>query len=484
MLRLLHCALSLCALTAPALASQAEAVDDLSDRVDALFAEWDRDDAPGAVVGVYRGGEVAYARGYGSANLDLGVPLTPRTVLRIGSISKMFVGMCIALLAEEGALDLDDDVRKHLPEMPDHGSPITLRHMLHHTSGIREYLTLVELIGKPEGGGYAYTTPELTAMLARQEALNFAPGEGYSYSNSNYFLLSEVVTRVSGMKTSAFAKERMFDPLGMTSTRFSDDPTAIIPNRGWGYSEADGGGYRMDILLSEVIGDLGVVTTVEDFLHWDNNLRSNRLGAGSHELLDAMLTRGRLNDGEELDYGLGISHGEYRGLPTIGHGGSAVGYVAQYMQFPEHDLSVAVFSNDSSFSTGRLARQVADIYLEGELGQAPAPRERGDWGGRSSRERSEPVELSAEELRAYAGAYYSRELHYVYPLEVRDGALVLEVRGRSHHLTPLGDGAFNWRRRSMEFEHDDSGAPSGFSLSDGEVRDLWFRRVKNPLPTD
>ena len=481
MLQVLPGTLVLLALSSVATARQADAVDTPSERVDALFAEWDRDDAPGAVVGVYRGGELAYARGFGVANLDLGVPLSPQSALRIGSISKMFVGMCVALLAEEGALDLDDDVRSHLPELPDYGVPITLRHMLHHTSGIREYLTLVELIGKPEGGGYAYTPPELTAMLARQEALNFVTGEEYSYSNSNYFLLSEVVTRVSGMKTSAFAKQRIFDPLGMTSTRFSDDPDAIVPDRAWGYSRADGGGYRMNILLSEVIGDLGVVTTVEDFLHWDQNLRNNKLGAGSPDLLATMLTRGRLNDGEELDYALGISHGEHRGRPTLGHGGSAVGFVAQYVQYPEDDLAVTVFSNDSSFRTGRLAQQVADIYLGVELAEAAAPRERGEW---SRRERPETSPPPLEDLQVYAGHYYSRELHYVYALEVEEGALQLSLRGRTRALTPLGDGAFRWGGRRLQFELDERGVATGFDLNDGEVRGLHFQRVTTPYPTD
>jgi CubicO group peptidase (beta-lactamase class C family) len=472
---------ALCALTAPAVSCQVDPGDEFAERVDALFAEWDRNDAPGAVVGVYRSGAIVHARGYGIANLDLGVALSPQTVLRIGSISKQFVAMCIVLLAEEGALELDDDVRTYLPQLPDHGAPITLRHMLHHTSGIREYLTLVELIGKPEGGGYAYTPRELVQMLARQEALNFAPGEEYSYSNSNYFLLSEVVARISGMKTSAFAKQRIFAPLGMANTRFSDDPSAIIPNRGWGYSKIEGGGYRMDILLSEVIGDLGVVTTVEDFFLWDQNLRSNRLGAGSRELLDTLLTRGRLNNGEPLDYALGISHGEYRGRRTLGHGGSAVGYVAQYLQFPDDDFAVTVFSNDSSFRTGRLARQVADIYLADQLGEAEAPRSWPDW---PSSERPQPVALSPTELQAFAGDYYSSELHYVYALEVRADALELELRGRQHSLTPLGADAFRWGWRRLQFELADNGVATGFALSDGDVQGIRFRRVPDPLPTD
>ncbi len=480
MMRPIAVALVVSVLSAPLATGQESARDE---RVDALCAEWDRDDAPGAVVGVYRGGELVHARGYGSANLDLGVPLTPRTVLRIGSISKQFVAMCIVLLAEDGALELDDDVREHLPELRDYGAPITLRNLLHHTSGIREYLSLLELIGKPEGSGHPVTPRELLELIARQEALVHAPGEEHSYSNSNYFLLSEVVTRVSGTKTSAFAKARIFDPLAMTSTRFSDDPTAIVPNRAWGYSPLDGGGYRMDILLSEIVGDLGVVTTVEDFLQWDRTLRHDRLGSGSLDVLATMLTRGRLSDGEELDYALGIEHGSYRGLRTLGHDGAAVGYVSEYLQFPDHDLSIVVFANDSSFGPGRLARRIAELYLADRFTE-PAPPPRGRGERRPRRERPGPVALSPEQLETFAGDYYGRELHYVYPIAVRGDALVLEVRGRSHALEPLGDGVFRWGGRRLEFDMAESGTATGFGLSDGDVRNIRFRRVTNPLPTD
>ena len=159
--------------------------------------------------------------------------------------------------------------------MPDYGNQITIRHLLHHTSGIREYLTLVNLIGKPEGSVFGYTTRELVELLSRQQNLNFEPGSQFSYTNSGYFLLAEIITRVSGMKASAFAQENIFEPLGMTQTRFYDDPNAIIRNQAFGYSLNRDGGYRLDILRSDVIGDLGVITTVEDFLHWDNNFYEN-----------------------------------------------------------------------------------------------------------------------------------------------------------------------------------------------------------------
>lgn len=457
---------------------QAYPTTNLTAQVDELFAEWDTVDSPGAVVGIFRGGRIIYARGYGVANLDYGIPLMPQSVLRIGSISKQFVAMCIAILAEQEELSFDDDIRTYLPEMPDYGEPITIRHLLHHTSGIREYLTLVELIGKPEGSVFGYTTRELLDLLARQLELNFRPGDRFSYTNSGYFLLAEIVTRVSGMAASAFAHEHIFDPLGMKNTRFYDDPDAIIPNLSMGYSPKRDGGYRLDILRSEVIGDLGVVTTIEDFLRWDNNFYDSRLGKGTQDLIETMFMRGRTNDGDELSYALGLEFGSYRGLRTMGHGGSAVGYVAEYLQFPDQRFSVVILSNLSSFRPGRLARKIADLYLADQLEEPPVSRDQ----ARPRAARPEVVALPIDELQAFAGDFYSDELDYFYSFQVREGNLQIEVRGNRTDLVPYVGGRFGWGRRELTFLRDDNGAVSGFTLDAGNVRNLKFRRVESRVP--
>jgi len=451
---------------------------DLTARVDELFAQWDTEGSPGAAVGIFQDGQITYARGYGVANLDYGIPLGPQSVLRIGSISKQFVAMCIAILAEQGKLSFDDDIRTYLPEMPDYGEPVTIRHLLHHTSGIREYLTLVTLIGKPEGSGFGYTTRELVDLLARQQELNFSPGDRFSYTNSGYFLLAEIITRVSETKASAFAQENVFDPLGMNSTRFYDDPDAIIQNQAMGYSPKRDGGYRLDILRSEVIGDLGVITTVEDLLRWDNNFYDNQLGAGTQELIETMFTRGRTDDGEELSYALGLEFGSYRGVRTISHGGSAVGYVAEFLQFPDHRFSIVILSNSSSFRPGRLARQIADLYLADELAEGPVSSNE----PRPRPARPEAVTLSMEELEAFAGDFYSDELDFFYSLQVREGSLQLELRGNRTDLAPYSGDRFGWGRRELTFQRNDNGGVSGFTLDAGNVRNLTFRRVESRVP--
>lgn len=442
--------------------------------VDELFAAWDEPDSPGAAVGVFRDGRIVYAQGYGSANLDYGIPMSPQTVLRTGSLTKQFVAMGIALLAEQGKLDPDDDIREYLPEMPDYGTPITLKHLLHHTSGIREYLTLVSLIGKPEGSGYVYTPEGLLAMLARQKALNFEPGERYEYSNSGYFLLAEVIARVSGTSAGTFLEEHVFEPLGMDDTRLHDDPDAVIRNRGVGYSPADSGGFRLDILRLEVVGDLGVITSVEDFVKWDRNFYENRLGKGSPELLQTVLTPGTLNDGERIDYAWGLRAGRYRGLETIYHSGSAVGYVAYYLRFPDQAFSVVVLSNLSRFSPERSAKRIADVYLAEHFGDRPVPAV-------EEPSAEEPVPsrpLTPSEARAYAGSYYSEELDVVYRLSRIDDGLELSVNALSGPITAIADDRLRWGG-GVEFlvTRSENGDVTGFTVQSESVRGLRFTRV-------
>ncbi|GAH50703.1 unnamed protein product, partial [marine sediment metagenome] len=220
------------------------------------------------------------------------------------------------------------------------------------------------------------------------------PGDEYSYSNSGYFLLSEIVSRVSGLETSAFAKKYIFDPLGMNNTHFHDAPNMIVKNRAYGYSPKKEDGYRLDILRLKVIGDLGVFTTIKDFLKWDQNFYENKLGDGNQNLINMMLSRGKLNSGEVIPYAFGLNISRYGGLRIVSHGGSAVGYQAQYMQFPDQRFSVVILSNLSNFSTGRIARKIAELYLVDQFTESPTPRQR----QRPQGERPKPVKLTSSEV--------------------------------------------------------------------------------------
>ncbi|NOR21262.1 MAG: serine hydrolase, partial [Candidatus Aminicenantes bacterium] len=276
------------------------------------------------------------------------------------------------------------------------------------------------------------------------------------------------------LKTSAFAKKYIFDPLGMNNTHFHDDPNMIVKNRAYGYSPKKKGGYRLDILRLKVIGDLGVFTTVEDFLKWNQNFYDNTLGDGTQDLINVMLTRGKLNNGEVIPYAFGLNISHYGGLKTISHGGSAVGYQAQYMQFPEQRFSIVVLSNLSNFSTGRIASKIADLYLADQFTESPTPRQR----ERPRGERPKPVKLSSSQLQTYVGNYYSDELDITYTLDVENNNLVLKLRETSSFLTAYSTDNFGWGRRGLEFTRDREKRINGFILQAGRVKNLKFQKIR------
>ena len=265
--------------------------------VDAIFAAWDKSGSPGVALAVLHDGKVVYEKGYGRANLEHDIPITPETVFYIGSVSKQFAAAAIALLAHRGALSLDDDIRKHVPEVPDFGSTITIRHLVHHTSGLRDYLALREIAGEPPDGtfGDAY----VLALISRQKALNFPPGTEHLYSNSGYFLLSVIVKRVSGKSLRQFAAENIFQPLGMSSAQFRDDHTLPIKNRADGYAPGVGGnGFRISNPNFDVVGAGGVYITIRDFLAWAENFYAPKIG--DRTWLDLLQTPGKLSSGAPL----------------------------------------------------------------------------------------------------------------------------------------------------------------------------------------
>ena len=427
----------------------------LADRTDRLFAEWDKPDSPGCALAVIREGEIAYKKGYGMADLERNVPLSPRSVFDLASTSKQFVAMCILLLAEQGKLSLDDDIRCHIPEMPDYGEPITLRHLVHHTSGIRDYLELMTLCGMRLENDYY--EEEIIALLARQKALNFRPGEEYLYSNSGYFLLGEIVKRVAGQSLNDFACEQIFQPLGMDHTRFYDDFTMIVPDRAIGYAPRDGGGYGTELYHFDLVGDGGLLSSVEDLFLWDQNFYENKLGGGGPELIDRMLTRGTLKDGKALSYAFGLELGQYRGLPTVSHGGSWAGYRSDIIRFHEQRFSVIYLSNLSTFKPTALAKQVADLYLEGQYkGEASGP------GGEI------PLASAPADLRYRAGDFVNPKTGTVLKLSVVDGKLtVSHPSGLIFQIVPTAEDRFRSVDAPVDlaFAFEESSAGGAMRLS-------------------
>lgn len=342
-----------------------KAGDTITSRVDKLFEEWDRKDSPGCALAVIKNGKIIYKNAYGMADLERGVPLNTASLFDIASTSKQFVACCILLLEEEGKLSLDDNIRKYFPNMPDYGKPVTVRHLVHHTSGVRDYLGLMSLAGMPAENDYPEA--QILELICRQKALNFDPGEDHLYSNSGYFLLGEIVKQASGKSCGDYAKEKIFKPLGMNATHFYDDFTRVVKNRALGYFPKSKGVYGNAVFLFDLVGDGGVLTSVEDMFLWDQNFYNNKLGKGGPGLIKKMQTRGKLNNGKTLDYAFGLGINKYKGLNTVRHGGAWAGYRAQLIRFPDQQFSVVCLANLGGFNPDRLVLKVADIYLEKEF---------------------------------------------------------------------------------------------------------------------
>jgi len=327
--------------------------------IDAIFAEWDRDDSPGCALAVIQDGQVAYACGYGTANLEHGVPISPDSIFHVASISKQFTDMCVALLAADGVLSLDDDIREYVPEVPDYGATITIRHLIHHTSGLRDMWDLLRLAGWRSDD--LINEADMLWVASRQTAPNFRPGDEYLYSNTGYALLALIVGRVSGKSLRELAHERIFERLGMMSTHFHDNHTEIVKGRTQAYEPCKDGGLRISIPVFDVVGTTSLFTTVEDMARWDDNFNHRRVGGDA--LVEQMLTPGRLNNGGPMSYGFGLQIHAYRGLPIVEHSGADAGYRAHYLRFPDARLAVVCLCNLSTMTPRTLALEVADLVL-------------------------------------------------------------------------------------------------------------------------
>jgi CubicO group peptidase (beta-lactamase class C family) len=338
-----------------------------SQKVDQLFATYDKPDSPGCSVGVIRDGKFLYRKAYGQASLELGVPLTSQSVFYMASVSKQFTAAAVVLAAEKGFLSLDDDIHKYIPELPDFGHRITLRQMLHQTSGFRDFFALQYLSGHDEKD--LSSPDQVLKLILRQKALNNVPGNEFVYSNSNYFLLGLAIQRSTGQSLAKFAAEQIFKPLGMSSTRFYDDNKVVVPGRVAAYDAAKDGGFLVDWSTNfEIVGSGGLMSTVDDLLLWDDNFYADRLGNGT--LVRELKSHGRLNNGQEVNYGMGLWLASYRGLATVEHSGGTFGYGTELLRFPEQRFSVVALCNLATIDVEELARKVADLYL-GDQFQPP-----------------------------------------------------------------------------------------------------------------
>jgi CubicO group peptidase (beta-lactamase class C family) len=432
--------------------------------VDAIFSDLTKPGSPGCAVGIYRDGKIIYAKGYGLANIEDKVPITPDTVFDIASISKQFVAASILLLVMQGKLRLSEDVRKYIPELPDYsavgGRKITILDMLSHSSGLRDYPSLFLLSGiHPDN---VTTDRDALASILRQKNLNFRPGTDWQYSNSGYFLLALIVKQVSGKSLKEFAQENIFQPLGMTHTQFRNDHTALIPQRSLAYDQAENGDYKLDVPYFEEAGSGQLHTSIGDFQRWDENFYSGSVGG--KDFATQMEQPAKLNDGTAVAYAKGLFIGNYRGVRTVWHSGASGGYRAYYLRFPEQHFSVVCLCNRAGLDRERRAREVADLYLAEAL---------------KPKANTSNLSLTPAELKALTGTYRDALRQEVWRVSEEGGKLRVEFEGSLLQLRPLSATQFVTVGYPIEiqlrFEPARGGAPRRL------VIDTWDQR---PLPAE
>ena len=434
---------------------------DAAQQVDAVFAGWSSAGSPGCAIGVAQDGLVVLSRAYGMADLEHDIPNTPATIFEAGSVSKQFTAAAVLMLALDGKLSLDDDVRKYLPEVPDLGRRITIRHMLTHTSGLRDWGSVAEMSGWGRERR-THTHAHVLDIVSRQSALNFDPGTEFSYCNTGYNLAAIIVGRVSGMPFAEFTRKRIFEPLGMSQTQWRDDYRRIVKNRSTAYSVRDGQ-VRSLRPIEDVHGNGGLLTTVGDLLTWNLALAESRFGAAFAKMQNE---RGRLNDGTAIGYAAGLFVSDFAGVPAVTHGGATAGYRAFLARYPEQGLSLALLCNASNVSGDGIGGRIARVYL----GNAAKP---------PSDPQAYPVPL--EELSKKAGLYRDVRSGDPLRLEVADGKL--KAVGWTA-LTPTAPLEFQAGADGprVVFEEASSGGKPGFKVVDDGSRDRRFESVAAVAP--
>ena len=415
--------------------------------------------APGCAAAVSLNGETVFEKAFGLADLEHNVPNTPQTIFESGSVAKQFTAAAIVLLHQDGKLHLDDPVMKHIPELPDYGYPLTIRHLLNHTSGLRDWGSVMSLTGA--GRGDRVITQDLALdVITHQRGLNFTPGAEYSYSNSGYNLAAIIVERVSKQKFPAFVEERLFKPLGMKNSSWRDDYQRIVPGRAQAYSRQGAGPWRLNMPFMNVYGNGGMLTTVGDWMKWNAMFESKSLGA---PLVSALETQGVLNDGRKIAYALGLEIGTHKGLKEVAHGGATAGYQTFLTRYPDNKVSIGVMCNGTSPGAGAIAEAITDEIF------GPYPETA----------KTEPPKVPEDELKKFAGIWRSEKTHFPARFIIENGV----SRFSGARLVPMGAGQFAFGDNRLKFTFDKDGKPISAETvdSDGEVR--RFAPAKEWTPT-
>ena len=365
-------------------------------------------EGPGCQVSVSRNGQLIFSKAWGMADLERKKPLTTNSILEAGSVSKQFTAAAILLLEQQGKLSLDDDIRKYIPEMPDYGTPIRLRQMLHHTSGLRDWGSIAEMTGWPRSTKF-YTNEDALEIIVRQKHLNNKPGDEFLYSNSNYNLFAIIVKRVSGLTLAAFTRKYIFEPATMTHTQWRDDPNRIVPNRAIAYDKLDSS-FETDMPNEYVYGNGGLLTTTEDLLKWNHYFLEGKLGTPS--LLPKQIKTEPLNNGTMNDYGAGLFINKTAGWSSINHSGATAGYRAWLETFPELDISIAVLSNNSAVNIFESESRIRKIFVRDKIS--------------GNMKKEDTVRLSESDLNTLSGMYQNERDGSTFTLDIKNNQVLVE----------------------------------------------------------
>ena len=446
---------------------------------DSIFIDWNRTNAPGGAVGVVQNGKLIYSKGFGIADLEHNISIRTKTVFYLASVSKQFTAFCILLLEEKGLISLDDEVQKYLPDFPKYDTPITVSQLIHHTSGLRDYSTLIDL----QGRNYLedISEKEVYQLIKNQKSLNFKPNTEYLYSNTGYFLLSKIIEVVTKKSLKQFAKENIFQPLGMTNTTFLDDNRMLILNRAFSYEPTeDQTGFNNIIRRFDLVGSGGVYSNIDDLLLWVKNFENNILGKGKQDLIERMYKEEPLADGKRNSYAFGLENKTYRGIKRISHSGSNAGFRTFFIRFPEFNLSIVLLSNRRDGNLNKVF-EIIDILLKDKLPPST-----------TSLNATEPKKAEMEQKNKpsvnvdfFAGKYFSSELNSYYTIAIdKNRDLFLTVN--DGELTPIKVldfvtlktetfGTFTFKRKRNK--------ALGFSLSIDRIKDIHFENIRDKKPS-
>lgn len=404
--------------------------------IDSIFSRWNYPDSPGGTVGIIKEGKLIFAKGYGSANMDYNIPNESKTVYRIGSTSKQFTAACIIILSQQGKLSLEDKLMKFFPNFPSYANEISIQHLLNHTSGVRDYLILARLSGLTVEDHY--TDQIVEKLLTNQQELNFTPGDEYLYSNSGYWLLGQIVKKVSGFTLAEYAEKNIFHPLEMNDTHFHNNHNQIVKNRASGYRPDRKGGYFIYTTTLDMIGGGGVFTTVNDLTKWDASFYNSK--TFNQDFWTKMAKVGILNNGSKITYASGLNIITYKGLKMIHHSGSFVGYKTEMIRFPEAKFSVIILANRTDSNPTQMAYKIADLFLKNNYKKEKTTKPKST---NSKKKHIESILLAKEKLKAFEGAYWSTKNKSSRKLEVRNDTLYyVRGNGRATKMLPIAKNKF------------------------------------------